>query len=58
MEKKIKKRRNKGMLPSQKGLNYATFMKLHNVNSCTIPKAKDENLVAVNMYGHEFKIQR
>lgn len=54
MEKKIKKRRNKGMLPSQKGLNYATFMKLHNVNSCIIPKAKDEDLVAVNMYGHEF----
>lgn len=54
MEKKEKKRRNKGMLPSQKGLNYATFMKLHNVNSSCIPKAKDEDLVATNLYGHEF----
>lgn len=54
MENKVKKHRNKGMIKSQKGLNYATFMKLFNVNKNTIPPANPDDLVAVNMYGHEF----
>lgn len=54
METKNKKHRNKGMIKSQKGKNYATFMRLYHVNNCTIPSAKKEDLVEVEMYGHKF----
>lgn len=54
METKNKKHRNKGMIKGQKGLNYATFIRVNNVNNCTIPPANKEDLVEVEMYGHKF----